>query len=126
MEGILVNYRRGRRTMTGNQMVLEVQGHDTREKAALLIGKRVVWTSPAKTEIHGKITAPHGGKGAVRVRFNRGMPGQALGARVPVIDAAAKAAKPAKPKAAPKAVAPKAVVPKPHVAKKPVAAPKPM
>lgn len=117
MEGTLVNYRRGRRTMTGNQMVLEVPGHDTKEKAALLIGKRVVWTSPAKTEIHGKITAPHGCKGAVRVRFNRGMPGQAIGTKVPVIDAEAKAAKPAKAKpVAPKAAAPKAV-PKPHVAK---------
>ena len=88
MEGILVNYRRGRRTMRGNQMIVEVEGYGTRAKAAQLIGKRVVWNTPAKKEIHGKIVAAHGNKGAVRARFRRGMPGQAIGGKVAIMEKA--------------------------------------
>lgn len=89
MEGTLVNYRRGRRTMRGNQMIVEVKGYDSRAKAAQLVGKRIIWASPAKKEIHGKIVSVHGNSGAVRARFSRGMPGQAIGARVAIVDKAA-------------------------------------
>ena len=72
--------------MRGNQMIVEVKGYDSRSKAAQLIGKRVLWLSPAKKEIHGKIVDVHGNSGAVRARFNRGMPGQAIGAKVELSD----------------------------------------
>ncbi|MFC2175127.1 50S ribosomal protein L35ae, partial [archaeon] len=101
MEGIITNYRRGRRTMRGNQMIVEVDGFDSRSKAAQLIGKRVLWLSPAKKEIHGKIVDVHGNSGAVRARFNRGMPGQAIGNKIAITDKGAK-------KEAPKKAAPKA------------------
>ena len=100
MEGTLVNYRRGRRTMRGNQMIVEVEGYDSRAKAAQLIGKHVLWASPAKKEIHGKIVGVHGNSGAVRARFSRGMPGQAIGAKVAIVDKAEqKKPKPKKPAA---------------------------
>lgn len=107
--------------MRGNQMIVEVKGFDTRAKAAQLIGKRVVWMTPAKNEIHGKIVGAHGNSGAVRARFNRGMPGQAIGGKVEITDKGAKKAakkeapkKPPAKKPAPKArgtPAPKAAAP---------------
>lgn len=83
MEGIIINYRRGRRTQTMNQMVVVVPGVD-KDKAASLVGKEVVYTceGKAKKQIKGKVSATHGSKGAVRVHFETGMPGQAIGGRV--------------------------------------------
>ncbi len=116
MEGKIVNYRRGRRTMRGNQMIIEVDGYTTRGKAAQLVGKQVVWTSPAKKEIHGKIVGVHGNSGAVRVRFSRGMPGQAIGAKVAIAEKKA----PAKRAAAKKESKPKAAAKKPAAKKEAV------
>ncbi len=79
-----MNFRRGKRTVHHYQMVVHVNEHDTKEKALSLIGKKVVWTSPAGKEIAGSVLAVHGGKGAVRVRFATGMPGQAIGKKVKV------------------------------------------
>lgn len=83
MEGIIINYRRGRRTQTMNQMVVVVPGVD-KEKALTFVGKEVIYTCEGKTkkQIKGKVTAAHGNSGAVRVHFETGMPGQAIGGRV--------------------------------------------
>jgi large subunit ribosomal protein L35Ae len=85
MEGVIVNYRRGRKTQTTNQMVVLVPGYD-KKKAESLIGKTVsfVCEGKNKTTITGKVTALHGNKGAVRVLFERGMPGQAIGGKVSI------------------------------------------
>ena len=81
MEGRIVNYRRGRRTQTTNQMIVELPNVNSKEEAEKLIGKSAVYTCEGKnkTQIKGKVTAAHGGKGAVRVHFETGMPGQAIG-----------------------------------------------
>ena len=86
MEAIVINYRRGRKTQTVNQMVIVVAGVDSKEAATKLVGKTVVYTCTGKTlkTISGKVTAAHGSKGAVRVLFETGMPGQAIGAKVEV------------------------------------------
>ena len=65
-------------------MVVQVTGVDTKAKAEGLVGKHVIWESPAKKQIKGLIKAPHGCKGAVRVLFEKGMPGQSVGAKVKV------------------------------------------
>ena len=67
-------------------MIVIVPGVDNREKAKSYIGKSAVWTAPGKgkTQIKGKISAPHGNKGALRVVFERGMPGQSLGQDVKI------------------------------------------
>jgi len=83
MEGVIVNFRRGRRTQKDRQMVIAVSGYD-KVKAKELIGKKVVWTSPAGKELKGKISALHGNKGAVRAIFETGMPGQAIGSKVKI------------------------------------------
>lgn len=84
MEAVIVNFRRGRETQTDNQMVLKVEGVDSREKAAKLVEKKVVWKSPAGKEIKGIVKSAHGNKGALRVLFEKGMPGQALGNKVQI------------------------------------------
>jgi large subunit ribosomal protein L35Ae len=82
MNAIIVNFRMGRHHQYGNQMIVKAETVETREKAEKLVGKKVVWTSPASKEISGEIRSAHGSKGAVRVLFETGMPGQAVGAKV--------------------------------------------
>ena len=84
MEGAIKNFKRGRRTQTTNQMIVVVKGLDKKEKAAELVGKKVVWKSPAGKEIEGEVRSAHGNNGALRVLFKTGMPGQAIGDKVVV------------------------------------------
>ncbi len=67
-------------------MVVIVPGVDTRDKAKPLLGKSAVWIAPGKqkTAIKGKVSSMHGNKGALRVVFERGLPGQSLGTEVKV------------------------------------------
>ena len=82
MQGTIVNFRRGRRTQKTNHIIIDLKDSDTKEKAAKLVGKSVVWKSPAGKEIKGKVASSHGNKGAIRVIFEKGMPGQSLGKKV--------------------------------------------
>ena len=82
MEGVIASFRRGRHTQTDNQMLVNVKDIDNKEKASKLIGKVVIWKSPAGKEIKGKVSSAHGNKGVLRVLFDTGMPGQSLGNKV--------------------------------------------
>lgn len=86
VEGLIINYRRGRKTQTTNQMIIVVPGVDSKEKAESLVGKSVVYTCEGKEgkKIKGKVQAVHGGKGAVRALFEKGMPGQAIGGKISI------------------------------------------
>ena len=53
-------------------------------KAGSLIGQKVVWQG-AKKKLIGKIVGFHGKNGTVRVKFKKGVPGQALGTTVELI-----------------------------------------
>ena len=84
MEGVIVNFRRSRHRQSSNQMIVQVAGVDSKEKASKLLGKSASWTSPGKEkkEIKGKIEKEHGNNGALKVVFENGMPGQAIGQKV--------------------------------------------
>ena len=82
MKGTVSSFRRGRHTQTTNQMIVVVGGFDKKEKASELVGKTVTWKSPAGKEIKGKVASTHGNKGAIRVLFQTGMPGQAITTKV--------------------------------------------
>ncbi len=86
MHGILKNYRRGRNTQHSTQYIVEVSGFETRAKASTLNGKKVTWKSTADKPIVGKIMAAHGNSGAVRVKFEKGLPGQAIGSQVSIAE----------------------------------------
>jgi large subunit ribosomal protein L35Ae len=83
MKGKIVSYRRSRNTQKNDQMLLKVEGVDSKENAGKLVGKKVVWKSK-KAVIEGKINAAHGGKGVVRATFEKGMPGQSISSEVEI------------------------------------------
>jgi large subunit ribosomal protein L35Ae len=83
-KAIVIQFRRGKRTITPKHFLIEIDGVDSREKAQKYVGKEVVWTSPAKLEIKGKVAAAHGGKGVIRAIFEKGLPGQAIGTEVKI------------------------------------------
>ena len=86
MEGIIVNFRRGRRSQVTNQMIIQPIGIEGKEKASKLVGKTVAWLCPGKDKkvIKGKVSSLHGGKGCVRALFERGMPGQSVGTKIKI------------------------------------------
>lgn len=82
MEGLIVNFRGGRRTQVNNQMIVGVDSIETKDKAKALVGKKVVWKSNKGKAINGEIRSFHGNSGKLRVLFEKGMPGQAIGTKV--------------------------------------------
>lgn len=78
MKGMILGYRRGRKTQKTNQMIIQVTGVESREKASSLIGKKVKYTTESKKIIGGEVTRVHGGKGLVIARFDKGLPGQSF------------------------------------------------
>ncbi|MBI2140465.1 50S ribosomal protein L35ae [Candidatus Woesearchaeota archaeon] len=82
MDGMIKNFRRGRHRVKMNQMVVYPAQMKGREEAKGMVGKTVTWKSPGGKELKGTIRSAHGGKGAVRVLFETGMPGQAIGEKV--------------------------------------------
>ena len=65
-------------------MIVQVKDVDNKDKAAKLVGKKVVWKTSAGKQLIGQITNIHGNKGALRVRFDTGMPGQSIGTKVAI------------------------------------------
>lgn len=88
MEALVISFRRGRHNMKGNQILIEIEGVNSRALASRFIGKRVVWRSEGqkKKEIYGKITAAHGNNGVMRARFSKGLPGDILGKKIEILD----------------------------------------
>ncbi|MCO6041986.1 MULTISPECIES: 50S ribosomal protein L35ae [Thermococcus] len=79
MKGIVLSYMRSKENQHNNHMIIKPIGIDSREQASGLIGKKVIWKSPSGKLLVGKITRTHGTRGEVKVRFERPLPGQALG-----------------------------------------------
>jgi ribosomal protein L35AE/L33A len=72
--------------MYSRQCIVVAEGISNKAAAEKLLGKKVVWKSLGKhaKTISGRITAPHGNKGSVRVAMQRGLPGQAIGSTVEI------------------------------------------
>ena len=79
MEAKILEYRRGRHTEHTDQFIVSIVGVSSRDEAKKLVGRKITWETPGKHIISGKITHAHGGSGTVIARFERGLPGQALG-----------------------------------------------
>jgi large subunit ribosomal protein L35Ae len=85
MKGIIVQFRRGRKTVHERHFLLDL-GFKDREEAKKSAGKEVEWKSSAGKVIKGKISDAHGNNGMVRAIFERGLPGQAITDSVEVLD----------------------------------------
>lgn len=86
IHGVVKNFRRGRNTQHSTQYIIEVNNVETRAKATTLSGRKVTWKSSADKAIVGKVMAAHGKSGAVRVKFDKGLPGQAIGTQVTIAE----------------------------------------
>lgn len=84
MEGVIVNFRGSHKTKYDNHMIIKVDKVSNREGAKKLKGKGVIWKTSSGKEIKGKIASEHGNSGALRVIFEKGMPGQSIGKKVEV------------------------------------------
>ena len=84
MIGTITSYRRGLHRQNCRQAIVQIDGVATKEEAEKLIGKKVVWKTPTGKEIVGEVRSPHGNKGRIRVLFEKGLPGQALGTNVEI------------------------------------------
>ncbi len=84
MKATIVNFRLSRHTKSEKQMVLVVKDVKNREQAEKLKNKTVIWKTPSGKKITGKVLAPHGNSGALKVEFETGMPGQAVGTKVEI------------------------------------------
>ncbi|MFH1376559.1 MAG: 50S ribosomal protein L35ae [Candidatus Woesearchaeota archaeon] len=84
MDGVIINYRGSHKTQYPNQMIVKVEGYDNKEKSKELVKKTVTWVTPSGKEMKGTVMKEHGNKGAVRVKFEKGLPGQAIGTKVKV------------------------------------------
>lgn len=82
MEGRIIQFRRGRKTITNRHFLIEINGVADKIQAEKFVGKEVEWTSPAGKKIKGKISGVHGGNGVVRAIFAPGLPGQAVTTKV--------------------------------------------
>lgn len=85
MEGVIIQFRRGRHTQHKRHFILDF-GMKNRKEAEKLVGKNVEWKTPSGKIIRGKISAPHGNKGLVRAIFEKGLPGQALTTKIKIIE----------------------------------------
>lgn len=85
MEGLIANFRRSRHVQTNNQMIILVNNITKKEDSKKLIGKKVVWKTSTGKEVAGKVASSHGNKGALRVIFEKGLPGQSLGQKVQIM-----------------------------------------
>jgi len=84
MDGIIKNFRRGKRNVYNRQLVVELTGVDSKEKAYAMVGSKVGWESPAGKPFTGTITSAHGNSGAMKVQFQKGLPGQCIGTKVEI------------------------------------------
>ena len=84
MKGRISNYRMGVHTEYTNQYVVAVEGVHDRKSAEGIVGKRVVFKTSTGKEIVGKVSKAHGNSGAILARFDKGLPGQAVGTEVEI------------------------------------------
>ena len=84
VHGTIVNYRIGIRTQKSKECLIQFAHVTSVSLAGQLIGRKVVWKE-GKNKFIGKIVGLHGKKGVVRVKFRKGVPGQALGTTVELV-----------------------------------------
>jgi large subunit ribosomal protein L35Ae len=79
-----MNYRIGIRTQMSHECLVQFTDVVSAAQAGRLVGRKVMWKGENKNFI-GKIVGFHGKTGVVRVKFKKGVPGQALGTSVELV-----------------------------------------
>jgi large subunit ribosomal protein L35Ae len=79
--GRIINYHIGIRTQKSDECLIQLPKTVFVAPAAQLVGRRVIWKA-GKAQHAGRIIGLHGKNGVVIAKFNKGIPGQALGNEV--------------------------------------------
>ena len=82
--GTIVNYRIGIRTQNPKECLIQFAHATSAALAGQLVNRKVVWKQ-GDSKLTGKISGIHGKKGVVKVKFQKGLPGQALGTKVELV-----------------------------------------
>jgi large subunit ribosomal protein L35Ae len=82
--GTIVNYRIGIRTQNPKECLIQFAHLNSASLAGQIVNRKVVWKQGDRKVI-GKIAGSHGKKGVVKVKFQKGVPGQAIGTKVELI-----------------------------------------
>ncbi len=80
--GVVMAFRQNRHLQDTYQTIVRVDGVQDPKK---LVGARVVYRREDGLQIRGRVVASHGRGPAVRVRWTRGFPPQAIGSRVTIL-----------------------------------------
>ena len=83
--GTIVNYRIGIKTQNPKECLIQFANVNSASLAGQLINRKVVWKQ-GDNKFIGKIAGFHGKKGVVKVKFQKGVPGQALGTTVELVE----------------------------------------
>ncbi len=82
LSGTVTSFRQNKHRQDSHQTIVHMA---SKEDAGKVMGARVVWLRKDGLQILGRVVASHGSKGAVRVRWRRGFPPQALGSQVKIL-----------------------------------------
>jgi len=80
--GVVQNYRRGPKSQRNQECLIKALDVDYNE--ADLMGWKVGWPQD-EPRVFGTILKRHGKTGAIRVKFAKGLPGQALSTTVKIV-----------------------------------------
>jgi len=82
MKAVIASYRRSRHLVRPNQAIIKLAGINDKKSASKYVGRKLSYKTRSGKLIKGVITDSHGDNGRLRARFERGLPGQALGSEV--------------------------------------------
>jgi large subunit ribosomal protein L35Ae len=82
--GRITNYRTGIKAQYPKECLIQIDNVTSASIAGKMLGQKVAWTNGTAKDT-GKIVGAHGKNGMVRVRFVKGVPGQAVGSIVEVV-----------------------------------------
>ena len=85
MKATFLGCKGGQRTQHSKYALIKVDGIGDSCKAAPYIGRKAVWRSSSGGRSIGKVVGVHGRRGVLKVRFRKGLPGEAVGTDVILI-----------------------------------------
>jgi len=79
LKGYIMGYRRGWNEQYPDEVLVKIEGVNSKSEACKLIGCKVIAKDPHGNTYRGKIVKAHGKRGVVRVVFKPNIPGQLIG-----------------------------------------------